>query len=158
MVLRGGTPVILLADQDHLLVLQVTLENGLVPTGAGHLCVGRGFRCVARVLHIALVVVGAASLRGLLLDDDVALRLQSLLLDEVGLVLQYFLCFLLVDAGPPVGWLVPAVREVARTPSASTDLRIRRQDGAAGASRLTLFPRELVLLVVATVALAASVT
>lgn len=62
MLLRRGAPVILLTDEDHLLVLQVALENGLVPTGAGYLRVGRGFRCVARVLNVAVVVVGAAPL------------------------------------------------------------------------------------------------
>lgn len=129
-----------------------------MPSGAGYLRVGRSFRRVARVLDITLVEGGATPLRGLLLDHDVALRLQPLLLDEVGLVLQYLLRLLLVDAGPPVGgWLVGTVREVTRTPSASTDLRIRREDSATGTSWLTLLPHELMLLIVATVPLAASV-
>lgn len=158
MLLLRGTSVVLLADEDHLLVLQVTLEDGLVPAGASRLRVGRNFRRLARVLHIGLVVVRPTPLRGLLLYYDIALRLQSLLLDEVGLVLQYLLCFLLMDAGPSVGGLlVGAVREVTRTASSASDLRIRREDGAAAAAGLSLLPHELMLLVVAAVALATSV-
>ena len=113
---------------------------------------------MADVLHVALVVSRPTPLRGLLLYDDVALRFQSLLLDEVGLVLQYFLSFLLVDAGPPVrGRLVGAVREVTWATSAATDLRVRREDSAASTTRLSLLPHELLLLEVAAVALAASI-
>ena len=157
MLLLRGASVVLLADEDHLLVLQVALEDGLVPAGAGGLRVGRSLRRLARVLHISMAVVGPTPLRGLLLYNDIALRLQSLLLDEVGLVLQYLLCFLLMDASPSVGGLLlGAVREVARTASSASDLRIRREDGAAAAG-LSLLPHELMLLVVAAVALATSV-
>ena len=128
LLLRRAS-VVLLSDQDHVLILQVSLQNGLVPPRAGCLHVDSALRSLVAVLCLSLVVVASAPLGGLLLNDDVALRLQSLLLDQVGLVLQDLLGFLLVDAGPTVGHLlVGAAREVSWTSVAAAHLRVGRKN------------------------------
>lgn len=129
-----------------------------MPAGACRFLLSLDLRHLTHILHFLFVIVCSTSLRWFLLYDNIALRLQPLFLNKIGLIFQYFLSFLLVNAGPSVcSLLISTVGEVARTSSSTCDLCISREYGAAAANRLSLLPHKLMLLVVAAVALTAAI-
>lgn len=122
------TAIVLLANEHHVLVLEVAFEVRRLPPLVCCLRLHRGLHHLALIAALWLVLGLGTPLGWFLLDHDVSLRFQSLLLHEIRLILQEFLGLLLVDTCSTLAQVLFVARYLVGTSIASGHFGLRGQD------------------------------